>query len=124
MDPLAVIAVVGAAWALLASYVTRRRLDRCRGQMVARSDEVTDLTEQAEKDRERIDNLAISYGSINQEIGELRAFGAANRDRGETALAEVSALKEQLHQLNRKKVRRRNPRTGRFESVYEDEIDA
>ncbi len=67
MDPLAVIAVVGAVWALLASFVTRRRLDRCQGQ--------------------------------------------------------VSTLKEQLRQLSRKKVRRRNPRTGRFESVYEDDVD-
>ncbi len=103
MDPLAVIAVVGAAWALVASFLNRRRLRRL-GQELGNTD--------------------VDIASIRESralyLGELKEVREEQNELG----GDFTALKEQLRQLNRKKVRRRNPQTGRFESVCEDEVDA
>ena len=39
-------------------------------------------------------------------------------------IKRVSDLQEQVRLAGRKKVRRRDPQTGRFESVYEDELES
>ena len=65
----------------------------------------------------KYDALNVRYNGVNQEIGELRAWIKGIEKR-------VNDLQEQARLAGRKKVRRRDPQTGRFESVYEDELES
>ena len=56
------------------------------------------------------DALNVRHNGLNQEIGELRAW--------------IKSKEEAQRLAGRKKVRRRDPQTGRFESVYEDELES
>ena len=94
MEALSVIGAVGAAIALLASFFNRRIIGKLQGR----------------------------YKALNAEIGELRAWRKKIEDGHAKEIKRVSDLQEKLSQLGRKKVRRRSPATGRFESVFEDEL--
>ena len=82
------------------------------------------------------DALVVRYTGVNQELRELRAWNASI-ENGQGAQAglfdalvkshaktikQVSDLQEKARLAGRKKVRRRNPRTGRFEWGFPDEV--
>ena len=84
----------------------------------------------------KYDALNVRYNAVNQEIGDLRVWikrieteagglaelysGVANSHAHE--IKRVNDLQEQARQAGRKKVRRRDPQTGRFIWDYPEEL--
>ena len=68
--------------------------------------------------------LALRVAKSEKEAGGLAELysGVANSHAHE--IKRVNDLQEQARLAGRKKVRRRDPQTGRFESVYEDELES
>ena len=72
----------------------------------------------------RIAELEEQVSDLQNKHGILAGWNKALGQEMTALKAAVEGLQEQARLAGRKKVRRRDPQTGRFESVFEDELES
>ena len=93
----------------------RRKCDDLDGRTEVLAAESTELMDARYGLQRKHDGLA------DQVAAQAELFDGMVKSHAKE-IKRVSDLQEKLSQLGRKKVRRRSPATGRFESVFEDEL--
>ncbi len=78
------------------------------------------------KEIKRVSDLQEKYDDLEERHAGLAAQVLETGCRDEICLMgqRIGALEKAQRLAGRKKVRRRDPQTGRFESVYEDELES
>ena len=126
MQILIVVLLVGVAAAAVAdlalTLAVRRKVKAFAAELDGLQARHASLAQRVDGNVKMYEGVVTRYNALNAEIGELRAFGAANRERSQAALTAIEELIAKARRAARKKVRTKDPRTGRFIWRYPEEL--